>query len=48
MNTTIAEVFREHDIDGRALLLLKKKDLCHEMKVKLGAALVILDEIDKI
>ncbi|CAF1341704.1 unnamed protein product [Rotaria sp. Silwood1] len=47
MNTIIAKVFCEHEIDGRALLLLKKKHLCRKMKIKLGAALVILDEIKR-
>ncbi|CAF1432161.1 unnamed protein product, partial [Rotaria sp. Silwood1] len=47
-NNTNAEVFREHDIDGRALLLLTGRHLCHKMKIKLDKALVILNGIRKL
>ncbi|CAF5052285.1 unnamed protein product, partial [Rotaria sp. Silwood1] len=47
-NNTIAEIFREHDIDGRALLLLTGRHLCHNMKIKLDKALVILNGIRKL
>jgi len=40
--------FKEHQIDGQALLLLSQADLVHHLKLKLGPALKIYSEISKL
>lgn len=40
--------FREHQIDGQALLLLSQVDLVRHLKLKLGPALKIYSEISKL
>ncbi|XP_065281013.1 polyhomeotic-like protein 2 [Dermacentor albipictus] len=40
-----AGVFREQEVDGRALLLLKSRHLHVNMKLRLGPALKILDDV---
>ena len=43
-----AEVFREQEIDGKSLLLMKRTDVLQEMGLKLGPALKIYAQIQKL
>lgn len=44
----IADLFRQHDIDGKALLLLKSDMMIKYMGLKLGTAVKLCHYIDKL
>uniref|UniRef100_M3XUR1 Sex comb on midleg-like protein 1 n=1 Tax=Mustela putorius furo TaxID=9669 RepID=M3XUR1_MUSPF len=46
--TPIADLFRQHDIDGKALLLLKSDMMIKYMGLKLGTAVKLCHYIDKL
>ncbi|XP_034505118.1 sex comb on midleg-like protein 1 isoform X2 [Ailuropoda melanoleuca] len=46
--TPIADLFRQHDIDGKALLLLKSDMMMKYMGLKLGTAVKLCHYIDKL
>lgn len=43
-----AKIFREQEIDGRSLLLLKRMDVLTNLKLKLGPALKIYKHVVKL
>ena len=48
MASQVEERFREHEIDGRALQLLSTRNIIHDMGIKLGSALKIVDAFKKL
>jgi len=46
--TPIADLFRQHDIDGKALLLLKSDMMMKYMGLKLGTAVKLCHYIDRL